>query len=287
MISIIITTYKEKDTLPKCLTAILTQTLTIDHEIFVVGPDSDTENVVKQFAVTRPQVYYIRDQHLGKPAALNLAFKQTRGEILVLTDGDVWIGDNSLEKLLNLIANPNVGAVTGHPLPINPRNNIFGYWAHFLTNAAHQTLLISKSFPCSGYFYAFRKKLINEIPEETFSEDGWITQQIRDQGYTVGYASEALVYVKYPTNFHDWLIQKKRSTGGYIQIKELKNERNIGNEIAGGIRLFFTYPKNIQELYWTKLLYFSRLYLWLLIFWQIKIKKVNLKNIWQRVESTK
>jgi len=287
MISIIITTYKEKGTLPKCLTAILGQKLTADHEIFVVGPDSDTENIVKQLTVANPQLHYIRDQHLGKPAALNLAFKQARGDILVLTDGDVWIGDNSLEKLLIPLIDSNVGAVSGHPIPINPRNNLFGYWAHFLTNAAHQTRLTSRSFPCSGYFYAFRRNLIHQIPEETFSEDGWVTQQIREQGYSISYVPEAIVYVKYPTNFHDWLLQKKRSTGGYVQKKQLHQERNIISEISGGTKLFFTYPRSLKEFYWTKLLYFSRLYLWLLIFWQVKIKKVNLKKIWQRVESTK
>ena len=287
MISIIITTYKEKNTLPKCLTVILGEKLDQNCEILVVGPDEETASIAQQFASTNPRIKYIKDEYRGKPAALNLAFKQASGDVLVLTDGDVWMENNGLKRLLTPLADPKVGAVTGHPVPTNLRNNIFGYWAHFLTNAAHQMRLTTKTFPCSGYLYAFRKNLIHYIPEEILSEDGWITQQIRKQSYAISYAPDALVYVKYPNNFHDWLLQKKRSTGGYIQKKQLRQERNIINEITGGIKLFFTYPKNLKEFYWTKLLYLSRLYLWLLIFWQVKIKKVNLKKIWQRIESTK
>lgn len=287
MISIIITTYKEGGTLPKCLAAILNEKLNQDYEVLVIGPDEETAKIIQQFSLTDKRVKYIKDEHHGKPAALNLAFKQARGDILILTDGDVWIGDNSLEKLLAPLADPNVGAVTGHPLPINPRNELFGYWAHFLTNAAHQMRLKTKNFPCSGYLYAFRKNLIHYIPENTLSEDGWITQQIREQNYAIAYAPDAIVYVKYPNNFRDWLLQKRRSTGGYIQKGRLQTERNIIKEISGGVKLFFTYPKSWQEFYWTKLLYLSRLYLWLLIFWQVKIKKGDLKKIWQRVESTK
>jgi len=295
MISIIVTTYKEKGTLPKCLTAILTDIRNSEEfvisrktfEVLVVGPDEETASVAQQFSLADPRIKYIKDEHRGKPAALNLALEQARGEIFILTDGDVWIKDGALKKLIIPLTCPDIGAVTGHPLPINLKNNIFGYWAHFLTNAAHQMRLQTKIFPCSGYLYAFRKNLIHHIPEDILSEDGWITQQIREQKYAIAYAPDAIVYVKYPNNFHDWLLQKNRSTGGYVQRKQLRQERNIIKEISGGIKLFFTYPKSLKEFYWTKLLYLSRLYLWLLIFWQIKIRKYSLKKIWQRIESTK
>lgn len=81
--------------------------------------------------------------------------------------------------------------------------------------------------------------------------------------------------------------------GGYVQKIENQNlkikiqTRNFWQEIYDGIKMFFTYPKNLKELWWTKLLYFARIYLWLVIFWQIKILKKPFNKIWQRVESTK
>ncbi|MGB9680934.1 MAG: glycosyltransferase, partial [Minisyncoccia bacterium] len=171
---------------------------------------------------------------------------------------------------------------------------LFGYWSHFLTEAAHQMRLKGKRFPCSGYLYAIRKKLVQSIPEDILSEDVVITEMVRDQGYQVVYAPEAKVYVKYPNNFKDWLDQKVRSTGGYTQKLKVGNfklrvnkARNFVQEILYGFRLFFIYPKILKEFYWTFLLYLARLYLWFLIFWKIRVKHKKFTELWSRIESTK
>jgi len=313
MISIIITTKKEPKTLPKAIEAIIKENI-VDLEILVVGPDEETKKITTQF----PQVKFIKDAGLGKPAALNLVFQQAQGNILILTDGDVWIEKGSIKKLLEPFTNEKIGAVTGRPVPINSRKNIFGYWAHFLTNAADQTRRRKSKrgeyLVCSGYLYAFRKEAIRnsyicnkfvigsketneagliKIPEDTLVEDSIISQLVWQNGYQIAYEPEAVVNVKFPTNFSDWLKQKIRSTGGYIQKVHTNNDklimkkddmRGFAQEMGDGLKLFFTYPKSLKEFWWTKLLYLARLYLWLLIFVRIKVFK---KYSWPRVESTK
>ncbi|MDA2921845.1 glycosyltransferase [Patescibacteria group bacterium AH-259-L07] len=302
MVSIVITSYQEPKTLPKAIEAVLAciDKWGVKHgefEVMVIGPDKDTQHIAGIY----PEITYIKDKGRGKPAALNIALKTVRGEIIILTDGDVVIGENSIEKIYLPFRNKNVGAVSGRPVTINSRKTLFGYWSHFLTHAAHQMRLHGKAFPCSGYLYAIRNA-INHIPENLFSEDAYITKVIRKKGYDVVYAPHAKVYVKYPDNLSDWLKQKIRATGGYIQkiknqkgrikfgqqrLAKIKNTRSFGQEIFNGIWLFFSYPKNLKEFWWTVLLYMTRLYLWFMIFWSIKIKKRKFANIWQRVESTK
>ncbi|MBU4369159.1 glycosyltransferase family 2 protein [Patescibacteria group bacterium] len=303
MISIIITTYKESETLPKAIRAILNQNIKQEYELLVVGPDKKTQEVVREFS-KYPQIKYLKDKGHGKPSALNLAFKKAKGKILVLTDGDVFIGENVLKRLIEPFQNDKIGAVSGNPVSLNSKNHILGYWSHFLTNAAHQWRLKGGDFPCSGYLYGFRD-IIKEIPENVLAEDGIITQMIRDKDYQIAYAPEAKVYVKYPNNFKDWLKQKVRSTGGYsqksqitnhksqtnskskIQIIKTKKTRSFFQEIKDGLILFFTYPKTFKEFFYTILLYKARVLLWLIIFWKIKIRKKSFASIWQRVESTK
>lgn len=303
MISIIITTYKEPRTLFKAVQAILNQNLKQEYEILVVGPDKETEDIVSNFSASSAswadsadrQIRYLKDRGVGKPAALNLAFKSARGNILVLTDGDVWMDEvpkdeptrqGSLKYLLEPFENPKVGAVSGRPISTSSRDNLFGYWSHFLTEAAHRMRLTNRPWPCSGYLYAVRYDLLRPIPEDMFSEDAVITQMIRNQNYQVIYKSEAKIYVKYPDNFQDWILQKKRAVGGYIQ-KQSGETRSLWQEIKDGIKLFFTYPRNLKEFWWIILLFWARIYLWLLIFWEIKIKKEKFANVWRRVESTK
>ncbi len=284
MISIILTTYKESETLPKAIGAILNQNIQQEYELLIIGPDKKTQEIVKEFS-KYSQIKYLKDKGNGKPAALNLAFEKAKGKILVLTDGDVFIGKNVLERLIKPFQNDNVGAVSGNPVSLNLKENLLGYWSHFLTNAAHQWRSKGENFPCTGYLYAFRD-IIKKIPENVFAEDGIITQMIRSKGYQIVYVSEAKVYVKYPNNFKDWLKQKVRSTGGYSQ-KQSRGERNILQEIIKGFKLFFIYPKTLKEFFYTILLYLARIILWLNIFWKIKIRKKSFAKIWQRIESTK
>ncbi|MDA2936583.1 glycosyltransferase [Patescibacteria group bacterium AH-259-L05] len=286
MVSIVITSYQEPKTLPKAIEAVLacidkSEVKHGEFEVMVIGPDKDTQHIAGIY----PEITYIKDKGRGKPAALNIALKAVRDEIIILTDGDVVIGENSIEKIYLPFRNKNVGAVSGRPVTINSRKTLFGYWSHFLTHAAHQMRLNRKTSPCSGYLYAIRN-VINHIPENIFSEDAYITNVIRKKGYDVVYVPHAKVYVKYPDNLSDWLKQKIRATGGYIQ-KQSRGGRNFIQEIRDGIKLFFTFPKTSKEFFWTVLLYMTRLYLWFMIFWSIKIKKRKFSDIWQRVESTK
>ena len=104
------------------------------------------------------------------------------------------------------------------------------------------------------------------------------------------FVKSSLVYIKYPTNFSDWIKQKKRSAGGYNQLKYLlkhkTNDRTLLKESAG-ILAVLKYPKNIKELFWTFQLIFARIYLWALIFIDINILKKDFKKVWVRIESTK
>jgi cellulose synthase/poly-beta-1,6-N-acetylglucosamine synthase-like glycosyltransferase len=312
MISIVITTKKEPLTLPNAIEAILNDisnssklVISQEYEVLVIGPDVETEKIVINFQQScivsdrlqfKTKIKYIKDQEKGKPAALNLALQEAQGDILVLTDGDVWIKEGSIQKLISHFSNQSVGAVTGRPVAINCQENIFGYWAKFLTDAADWTRKKkaerSEYLVCSGYLYAFRN-VIKEIPQETLVEDGIISQIIWQNSYKIAYEPEAIVYVKFPTNFSDWIKQKIRSTGGYAQHVNAVNDklimkkdkmRGFAEEVSDGLKLFFTYPKNPKEFFWTILLYFARLYLWLLILVEIKILK---KTPWERVESTK
>jgi len=291
MVSVVITTYKELNTLPKALEVIKKEKIV--DEILVVAPDQETENLVKE---KYPEVRFFKNEKVVKPAALNLGLSKAKGEIVVLTDGDVIIKEGSINLLVKALEKEESGLACGRPVSLNLKDNLFGYWSHFLTFAAHQMRLKNKIFPASGNLCALKKNLFSLISEETMIDDALITQVVLSKGYQVVYLQEAEVFVKYPKNFKDWIKQKIRATGGYIEKLKIKNEklkievgkmRNLGQEIKEGIGMFFTYPKNLKEFFWTILLYLARIYLWFLIFWQIKIRKRGAKDLWKRVESTK
>lgn len=292
MISIIITSYKEPKTIGRAITAIIEQKIPA-YELLIVAPDEETLDEARKYAKKYRQIKVIKDAGEGKPAALNLAFKKALGEIIIMTDGDVFVSKNSISKLIPPFLNPRVGAVSGRPVSLNPKSDMMGFWGHLLADVADKrrktAVQIKKRFFCSGYLYAIRAGIINELPKNLLVEDGYISHLVWKKGYTIAYAPEAEVFVKYPQNIKDWIKQKVRSAGGYLQLKDtLGVEIRSFKKESAGIFDVLAYPKNIKEFFWLSNLLFVRLYLWFLILFKFKIKKEkSFKKIWQRVESTK
>lgn len=294
MISIIITAYKEPDTIGKAIEAFAAQKVSEEIEILIACPDQETKSVVNAYEKKYSFVKHVQDPGKGKPIALNLCFKKIRGKIIIMSDGDVFVSPNSINELMKELKK-GFGAVSGRPISLNSRNNMMGYFSHLLTDiGAHDTrkkfVRQNKFIVCSGYLYAMNR-LIDKIPEDALSDDAVISHLIWNKGYKIGYAPEAKVYVRYPPNFKEWIKQKKRSAGGYNQLKQYNldknNMRSFTKEIIEGWCKPFKYPKNFKEFIWTIWLYPCRLYLWLKIYQDINLKKKSFSEIWTRIESTK
>jgi len=287
-ISVIITSYKEPDTISKAIEAILKQSQSLDLELLVVAPDEETLHAAEKYK----KVITIKDTGNGKSAALNLVVPKTKGDILILTDGDVYIDSKAISEIIKPFSDPLVGAVSGNVVSTNQRNTMYGYWAHVLTKIANdirlEKLNSSGRFFCTGYLFGIRKELFPKLPTELLSEDGYISHKIYEKKRIIKYAPKAKVYVKYPDNFKDWIIQKKRSAGGYNQIKKLTNlqVRSFSSESAGAFKIL-KYISTIREFFWMTCLFIARLYLWFVIYRDINLKKKSQKEIWKRVESTK
>ncbi|MFH1972248.1 MAG: glycosyltransferase [archaeon] len=289
IISVIITAYKEEKTVGKAIEQFLKQDV---HEVIVACPDEGTREVVESF--TDERVKWVKDPGKGKPIALNICFSIAGGDYLILSDGDVYVSDNAVQELMKELEK-GYGAVTGRPVSLNSRASMMGYFSHLLTDVgAHDTRMKyvkdKKFIDVSGYLYGM-KKVIKEIPEDALSDDAVISQMISMKGYRIGYAPEAKVFIKYPSNFKDWVIQKKRSAGGYNQLKEYfpgnERMRSFSKEIKEGWYKPFTYPRSVKEVVWTGWLYVCRLYLWFKIYKDIDVGKQEFSKVWVRVDSTK
>jgi len=292
-VSVIITAFREPETVKRAIAAFLEQALE-NMEILVVCPDPQTTAVVDTCAAKHPRVRHVADPQRGKPAALNYGLKAAEGDIIVLSDGDVVIENEALSHLLAPFADTGVGAVTGRPVSTNDRETMFGYWSHFLTDSAHRLRLerdrAETFLLCSGYLFAIRRDSIDRVPEDALAEDAVISHRIAQQGFRVRYAPGARVRVNYPTTYSDWLRQKVRSAGGYAQdyVRESPvRMRSASLEALQGLRLLVGYPKNLREFLWTILLFLARLHLWFLVFVNVRLLNRPLSKLWQRVETTK
>jgi cellulose synthase/poly-beta-1,6-N-acetylglucosamine synthase-like glycosyltransferase len=293
-LSIIITACQEEKTVGRAIDAFLCQDLTADWELLVVSPDDDTLAVAASYSAQDERVRCLRDQGRGKPAALNLALAAATGEIAVLSDGDVYVAPGVVQALLQPFSDPQVGIVSGRPISLNPRHTMLGYWSHALVDAgAHRqrSLRVARGeyLECSGYLYAFRRALFATLPDDALAEDGLVSHRIWEQGFLTAYAPEALVYVKYPSSYQDWVKQKVRTAGGYAQpyLKGSGGVKSFRGEATHGSVSVIQYAQNLQEQWWTLLLLLARVHIWLRVWWVVKVRRKPFADVWQRVHSTK
>lgn len=301
-VSVLIAAYKEPRTIGKAIESFLCQlkqlqkSNKIKWEILLIAPDRETLKVMRLYSKKDKKIKVYKDPRKGKPVALNILFKKAKGDILILSDGDVYVSSNAIRELLKQFKNKKIGAVTGRPVSISPKDKMLGYWSHLLTDiGAHKTRLIrtkqGKFILVSGYLFAMRK-LFHRIPEDALSDDAVMAHMVWQQGYKIGYSPKARVYVKYPTTFADWILQKRRSTGGYIQIdKYFKNPprmRTFWRELLYGSIWVWSYPKTIKQMFYTLMLFPAKLYLWFKIKKEVKKDQTRmLLEIWRPIESTK
>lgn len=293
MITIIITSFNEPKATLRAVQSFLKQKINKDFEIIVVDPFPEVENFLKK-NIDDTRLKFFLDTGEGKSYALNTLFQEygssNKNDIFILSDGDVYVSENSVSEILNKFKYQKVGCVTGKPVSIDGRNTKYGYWSHFLFSgidkARKKIAKEKKFFECSGYLFAIRKGIILDFPLET-SEDSIVPYLFWKKGYQIAYAEKAEVYVKNPSNWKDWLAQKVRNIKAHEKLNkiapDLPRTKSFWNEIKHGWFFLFLYPKNIKEIFWTIEIYLARLYIYFKAFKELKQRK-EYKDGWREKE---
>jgi len=293
MIDIIITSYKEPNATLRAVQTFLKQEIQQDFRIIVCDPFPEVRDFLKQ-NIKDKRVGFFLDPGEGKSYALNLLFEKLPGnsdDIFILTDGDVHVSDNTVSEILKQFEDPEIGCVTGKPVSIDDRDNKFGYWSHLLfsgINRIRRNFSARKDFfECSGYLFAIRKGVIKSFPLDA-SEDSIIPYLFWQEGYKIGYAELAEVYVKNPENLEDWKAQKIRNIKGHENLSKLYPDmprtKSFWNEVKyGGLYALF-FPRRIKELGWTFQLYKARLAIYKEAFADLEEKEVY-SDGWRETET--
>ena len=100
-LSIIIPVYNVENYLSRCLESILNQTFN-DFEIICVN-DGSTDNslaVLQKFKSNDERIIIIDKKNEGSGVARNVGLSIAKGDYIYFVDGDDWIEDNALDKIV-------------------------------------------------------------------------------------------------------------------------------------------------------------------------------------------
>jgi cellulose synthase/poly-beta-1,6-N-acetylglucosamine synthase-like glycosyltransferase len=189
-------------------------------EIIMVddGSTDRTSEVACGFAASHPGVQVVRmPNRTGKSPAMNLALQYTKAEVILGLDADAELHPNAIWEIVQPLADPRVGAVSGSILGRNPFVNLVTrFQAYEFLHCVFADRIVSARLGilgiASGAFSAIRRDILDMAYgwDEGSSLDLDLTLRIRKSGYEIAHAPYAECYTDMLTTWKALINQRRR-----------------------------------------------------------------------------
>jgi cellulose synthase/poly-beta-1,6-N-acetylglucosamine synthase-like glycosyltransferase len=243
-ISVVIPTYNEEQIIASRLDSLMRTKYPVDKmEVVVVDSSSDrTPEIIESYTRRYPMIKIIHDmERRGLATALNQAFRACSGEIVVKSDSDLTLAEDTLSVAISHFADPRVGAVTGR---VNVANA--GAANEVTYRGLHDKIQLAESELDSVFmahtFSAYRRHLMKEYKEKEYGDETIQTLHIRKQGYKVVHDPDVKFYEDYPEDSKERLRQKVRRSEGLTRVL-LENKAMLFNKKYGKFGTY-VFPSN-------------------------------------------
>src|SRR5207302_3772991 len=100
-----------------------------NFEVVVVDDGSTDRTAEIVSGLNLDRVRLVRQDNGGKAAALNTGIELTAAEVVVMVDGDTLFEPQTLRRLVEPLADSDVGAVSGNT-KVGNRRGLLGRWQH-------------------------------------------------------------------------------------------------------------------------------------------------------------
>jgi len=219
-VSLVVATFNEENAVEKKIENLTGINYPRDRmEIIFVDSSTDaTREIIKKFiAASDINVkLFEEEERRGLASALNKGYAMATGEIVIKTDCDIPIHEDSVREIVKQFHSPSVGAVSGAIRIVNQSDTEIGYRSIF------ERLRLAEANLDSTYlfnpFCAFRKELIQPIDQRSVADDAELALKIRKSGFKTSYSPTAVAYETSPTSLSERVRQKSRRAQGHIRL---------------------------------------------------------------------
>lgn len=254
-VSVIVPAFNESAGLRATVTSVLASDYP-ELEVVVVndGSTDETAAIADQLAAAHPNVVAVHLDNGGKPRALRAGIERARHQFLVMIDGDTVIEPDAIGILLQRLADPTVGAVSGTVRVANPRRVIERLQAfeYTVTTGLDRRFYaeLGGMFCVPGAIGAWRRRAVVDagLPSgATLAEDSDLTVALARAGWRVDHAAPAIAWTEAPNSVRSLAMQRYRWTYGTLQVL-WRNRGAVRERGPGGRVGRITYPISLLQI---------------------------------------
>jgi cellulose synthase/poly-beta-1,6-N-acetylglucosamine synthase-like glycosyltransferase len=198
-------------------------------------------NFVRQHPEFKIQVL-TESERKGKSAALNFALKRCEGDVIIVSDADCFWPSDILNKALSFLADPNVGAISGPKVLLNPEQSWVTKTEDAYLNSANLIKLgeskIGSTLLFEGGFSAYKKEVIEAFdPYNTGSDDSGTIIKIVEKNARAMFVPEAKFFSAFPATWKGKMGLKTRRANQLVRVfgryttlllgKRIKNSKRV------------------------------------------------------------
>lgn len=192
----------------------------LDVVVVSDGSTDATDEIVRRRE--GPRVRLLRRPREGKVRALAAGVAAARGEIVVLTDANARLEPESVARLVESFADPEVGGVCGNKRYVEAAGadstergeGIYWRWDKLQKRLESR---IGSIFAADGAFYALRRELFVPLEDPAQADDIAYSTRVVLQGRRLVYEPAAVAWEPAPTEGGAELRRKVRVTNHSVR----------------------------------------------------------------------
>lgn len=213
-LTVIVPAYNEERNIKKKLANLASLNYPKKNLKIIVSDDCSTDKTTGIANKFRKSVVVLNaEEHRGKIAAINNALSHSKTEIVVLTDADSILEENSIKNLVSWFSSDEIGGATAN-IKIDAKNSFYSYGQKKFqddeNNLRNYEGILDSVSSMDGRLCAFRKSIVRQIDEEAAADDLELAYQIRKKGFKAVFAQDAVAHEKAPTDMVAEFLQKRR-----------------------------------------------------------------------------
>ncbi|MEU8861804.1 glycosyltransferase [Streptomyces umbrinus] len=222
-VSVLVPAYNEEAGIESTIRSLLASDYP-QLQIIVIDDGSTDRTAELAEGVGDPRVLVVRQPNAGKAAALNTGLAHTSHDIVIMVDADTVFEPDAIHHLVQPLAHPAVGAVSGNT-KVGNRRGLLAKWQHLeycfgfnLDRRMFEVLECMTTVP--GAIGAFRRDAIlgvGGVSDDTLAEDTDLTMALWRAGWRVLYEESAIAWTEVPTSLRQLWRQRYRWCFGTIQ----------------------------------------------------------------------